>query len=187
MEGKTTYFDRPGQENTDAVFEIVRRRADELGIDTILVASTVGGTAIKAVGALKGLKVVIVTHNAGFKEPNGQEFTEEARRTCVAAGAKILTTTHAFAGVDRAMRKQFNTYMLGETIANTLRIFGQGTKVCCEIALMAADAGLARTGEEVIAVGGTGRGADTAIVLSPVNADEFFNLKVKEILCKPRQ
>jgi hypothetical protein len=68
----------------------------------------------------------------------------------------------------------------------TLRIFGEGTKVACEIALMAADAGLVRTDEPVIAVAGTGRGADTALVLRPANAQTSFDMRIMEILCKPR-
>jgi hypothetical protein len=84
------------------------------------------------------------------------------------------------------MRNKYNTYVIGDIIANTLRVFGQGVKVACEIALMAADAGLVRTDEDVISIAGTSRGADTAIVLRPVNTHNFFDLKVKEILCKPR-
>jgi len=75
---------------------------------------------------------------------------------------------------------------IGEIIAGVLRVFGQGMKVVCEIALMAADSGLVRVDEDIIAVGGTGGGADTAVVLRPVNGQNFFDLKVKEILCKPR-
>jgi len=97
----------------------------------------------------------------------------------------VLTTAHTFTGIGGAMRKKFNMYLLGDIIANTLRTFGQGMKVVCEIALMAADAGLVRTDEDIIAIAGTGRGADTAVVLRPVNAMDFFDLKVKEILCKP--
>jgi hypothetical protein len=59
-------------------------------------------------------------------------------------------------------------------------------KVCMEIALMAADAGLVAVGEPCIAIGGTGRGADTAVVLTPANAQSFFDLRVMEILAKPR-
>jgi hypothetical protein len=84
------------------------------------------------------------------------------------------------------MQKQFNTYEIGVTIANTLRLMGQGMKVVIEISVMAADAGLVRTDEDIIAIGGSGRGADTAVVLRPVNSNDFFDLKVKEILCKPR-
>lgn len=50
---------------------------------------------------------------------------------------------------------------------------------------MAADAGLVRTDEDVIAIAGAGRGVDTALVLRPVNSQDFFDLRVKEILCKP--
>ena len=97
----------------------------------------------------------------------------------------MLTTTHTFAGLSRAMRTQFNTYVIGDIVANTLRVFGEGMKVACEIAMMAADSGLVRTDEDVVSVAGTGRGADTAVVLTPVNSQNFFAMKVKEIICKP--
>jgi hypothetical protein len=186
MASKTVYFDKPGKENTDAVFQIARERAGELGIKTIIVASTTGETAAKAVSAFKGFKVIIVTHVMGSREPNVQPMSEENRRIVVAEGGVLVTAAHAFGSIDRAMRKSFNMMGLGETIASVLRVFGQGMKVVCEIPLMAADAGVVRTDEEVISIGGTGRGADTAVVLNPVNTTDFFNLKVKEILCKPR-
>ena len=184
-EEKICYFHDTGAENTVEVFSIAKLRAAELGIKTILVASTTGATAAEAVKFFTGMKVIVVTHAAGYKKPNTQEFTEENRRKVEAHDGILLTTAHAFAGLSRAMRKKFNMYLLGEDVANTLRIFGHGTKVACEIALMAADAGLVRTDEDVISIGGTGRGADTALVLKPVNSDDFFDLKVREILCKP--
>ncbi|MFC1957960.1 pyruvate kinase alpha/beta domain-containing protein [Chloroflexota bacterium] len=186
MEGRIVYFDNPGKENTEEVLSIVKRRAEELGIKTIIVASTVGGTAVRAAEVFKGMKVVVVTHNTGMQEPDTQEFTDENRQKAESKGAIILTATHVFSGMSAAMRKKFDMYLLGDIIASTLRTFGQGTKVVCEIAMMAADAGLARTDEDVIAIAGTGRGADTAVVLKPVNSKEFFDLKVREILCKPR-
>jgi hypothetical protein len=128
----------------------------------------------------------VVTHSTGFKEPNYQELTEENRRAIEAAGAKVLTCQHAFGGVGRAVRKKLGTYEVNEIMAYTLRIFGEGTKVACEIALMAADAGLVRTDEPAIAIAGTGRGADTALVLRPANAQTFFDMRIMEILCKPR-
>ncbi len=185
MELKTVYFTNPGRENTEQVLRIARRRAEELGINTILVASTRGDTAVKAMEVLQELRVIAVTHVSGFRAPNSQEFTEENRQIVESKGGIVLTTTHTFGGVSRAMRKQFNTYVIGDIIANTLRIFGQGMKVVCEITLMAADSGLVRTDEDVIAIAGTGKGADTAVVLRPVNAERFFDLKVREILCKP--
>ena len=185
MELKTTYFEKPGKENTEEVLRIARQRAEELGIKTIVVASTAGDTAVKAMDALPGLKVIVVTHVAGMRSPNTQQFTEESRKIVESKGGIVLTTTHLFSGLSRAMRTKYNTYIIGDIVANTLRIFGEGMKVVCEIAVMAADGGLVRTDEDVIAIGGTGRGADTAVVLRPVNSNDFFNLKIKEILCKP--
>ena len=185
MELKTVYFEKPSEENTETVLRIARQRAEELGIKTILVASTEGTTAVKAMEAFKGLRVIAVTHVAGFRAPNTQEFTEENRRIVESKGGIILTTAHTFAGASRAMRLKFHTYVVGDIIINTLYIFGQGMKVTCEIAMMAADSGLVRTDEDVIAIAGTNRGADTAIVFTPVNSDNFFDLRVKEILCKP--
>jgi len=185
MELETVYFENPGSENTEAVLRIARQRAEALGIKNILVASTKGDTAARAVDALQGLRVVAVTHVSGFREPNSQEFTEENRKIVETKGGVILTTAHTFSGVSRAMRKKFHTYVIGDIIANTLRVFGEGMKVVCEIAMMAADNGLVRTDEDVISIAGTGRGADTAVVLTPVNSHNFFDLKVKEILCKP--
>ena len=185
MEAKTVYFDKPGSENTEAVLRIAIQRAEELGIETIVVASTTGDTAVKAMDALGRFKVIAVSHVTGFQGPDIQEFTEENKKIVESKGGVILTTAHAFGGISRAMRNKHNMYLLGEIIADTLRIFGEGMKVTCEITLMVADAGLVRTDEEVIAIAGTGRGADTAIVLKPVNTHHFFDLKVREILCKP--
>ena len=185
MEAKIVYFDEPGKENTDEVLRLAKRRAEELGIKTILVASTTGNTALKAMEVFKGARIVAVSHFTGMREPNTQDFTEENRQKVLSVGGAVLTATHLFSGLGRAMRKKFKMYLFEETVANTLRIFGQGMKVVCEIALMAADAGLVRTDEDIIVIGGTGRGADTAVVLRPVNSEDFFDLKVREILCKP--
>lgn len=195
MEGKIVYFDNPGRENTEEVFRIVKRRATELGIKTIVVASTTGSTAVKAVESLHGFKIVIVTHSTGFREPNTQEFTQENRKIVEDKGAAILITTLTFGGLSRAMRQSSipqatTTYVIGDIVAAALRIFGQGMKVACEIATMAADAGLVRTDEDIISIAGTGsakagRGADLAVVLRPANAQFFFETRVKEILCKP--
>jgi hypothetical protein len=185
MEARIVYFAKPGKENTDEVLRLARRRAEELGIKSILVASTTGDTALKAMEVFKGARVVAVSHFTGMTGPNTQEFTEENRRKVLDAGGAVLTATHTFSGLGRAMRKKFKMYLFEETVANTLRLFGQGMKVVCEITLMAADAGLVRTDEDIIVIGGTGRGADTAVVLRPVNSEDFFDLKVREILCKP--
>ena len=178
------YFEKPGRANTDAVVEAVCRRAEELGIGHLVVASNTGWTAEKFLN--RGLKVVCVTHHVGYKAPGEDEMEPEARKKLREAGVEVLTTTHLLAGVDRALRMKFEGLYPAEIMANTLKIFGQGVKVCVEVASMALDAGLIPYGEEIIAVGGTGRGADAACVLVPHHASSFFETQVKEIICKPR-
>jgi hypothetical protein len=180
-----TYFSRPGSDNTTRTLELARARAEVLGIRKILVATTSGATGLLAAQMLQGLEVIVVTHSVGFHAPDTQELSAENRAAIEAAGATILTCQHAFGGVGRAVRKKLGTYEVDEIMAFTLRTFGEGIKVVAEMCLMAADAGLVRTDEAVIAIAGTGRGADTAAVLKPANAQAFFDLRFLEIICMP--
>lgn len=180
------YFLKPGPANTGAVLEAVARRAKELSIDRVIVATCSGRTAFEARKSLDpSLKIIAVTHVTGFNEPNVQELSEEDRRALQAQGVEILTCAHAFGGVGRGVRNKVGTYQVDEVMAYTLRIFGQGMKVAVEIALMAADAGLVRTDGDVISIGGMGKGADTALVLRPATSSHLFDLRVREVICKP--
>jgi hypothetical protein len=182
---KTTYFSEQGKAATQRTLELAHERAKALGIEQVIVATTGGETAARAVQLMKGMHVIAVTHSTGFRGPDIQDLTAENRAAIEAGGGTILTCQHALGGVNRAVRKKLNTYQLDEIIAFTLRIFGQGIKVVAEMALMAADAGLVRTDTPVMAVAGSGRGADTAAVLLPTNAQTFFDLKIVEIVCRP--
>jgi hypothetical protein len=183
---QTLYFQEPGKINTERTLQIALKRVQELGINQIVIASTGGETALTAMEVFKDYNPIIVTHSTGFNNPNEQEMPDEVRKNLEDMGAVVLTCLHSFGGIGRAVRKKMKTYQLDDIIAGTLRVFGEGTKVACEITLMAADAGLINTEKEVIAIAGTGRGADTALVLKPANTQSFFDLKIKEILCKPR-
>ena len=185
-EASIVYFDSVGADNTDETLKLAKVRASELGIERIVVATTKGDTAVKAAKEFKDYKVVVVTHTTGFLAPGEQELTPENRQKIEKLGVQIFTGTHAFGGVSVAARKTFATYVLGDFMANTLRVFGQGMKVAIEVTMMAADAGLVSPDEEIIAIAGTGRGADTAIVVKPAHAHDAFALRVKEIICKPR-
>ena len=190
MERKIHYFEKPGgNENTVRTLALAKERADELHIKTVLVATTEGSSGARAVDVFQGFKVIVVTHVEGFLEPNTQELTAENRKTIESKGGIILTTTHALGGIQRALAAAMPpppSHAIGDVAAMTLRMFGQGMKVACEIAAMAADAGLVRTDEEVVSIGGTGRGSDTAVIIQPSYVHRFFQLKVKEIICKPR-
>ena len=129
--------------------------------------------------------MIVVSHSAGFREANKLELTDENRRKIEEHAGKILTATHAFGGVNRAIRRKFNTYQVDEIIASTLKIFGQGIKVVIEIALMAADDGLVRTDTPVLCIAGTNSGADTAVVLIPAYSHTFFDIGILDIICLP--
>lgn len=177
------YFEKPGSDNTSNVVRLVLKRAQELGVSTLIIASNSGVTAELFLD--QGFNVVCVTHHVGFAGPGVDEMDKEHRKSLEERGAKVLTTTHLFAGVDRALRIQNGGLYPGEIVAHTLRLFGQGIKVGIECSVMALDAGLIEFGEKVIAVAGTGRGADSAIVLTPNHSNYFFKTKVHEIICKP--
>ena len=187
VERKTVYFDSAGRHNTDVVLKLAKEYAKAEGISDIVVASTIGETGAKAAQMFKGFNVVVVTHHVGFRELGVNELKEEFRQQISGNGAKILTATHALSSAERAVRKRFGTLQPLELIANALRLMGEGTKVCVEIVIMAADAGLIPVDKDVIAIGGTGRGADTAMVIKPANASKFFNMKIREIIAKPRE
>ncbi|KYH39497.1 MAG: hypothetical protein AYL32_015960 [Candidatus Bathyarchaeota archaeon B26-2] len=180
------YFDRPGEGNTDEVLRLAKRRAEELGVKEIVVASTRGETGVKAVKIFKGFNVVVVTHHTGFRKPGYQELTDENRRLIEEHGGKVFTGTHAFMNVERAILSKLGTAYPTEIIAHTLRLFGEGMKVAVEIVAMAADAGLIPVDRDVIAIAGTGRGADTAIVIRPANSKNLFDMTIREIIAKPR-
>ena len=180
------YFHKPGGKNTKGVLEAVAKRANELSIGKVLIATVSGRTAFEALKVLdKDINIIAVTHVTGYAKPDIQELDEKDRRELESHGVKVLTCQHAFGGVGRGVRNKLDTYQVDEIMAHTLRVFGQGVKVAIEVTLMAADAGLVRTDEDVISVGGSAQGVDSALVLKPANSARFFDLKVREVICKP--
>lgn len=179
------FWDKCGEENTKETISLAVKRVKELGIKRIVVASNTGKTALACSEVFDG-EIICVTHHVGFLEPGLDEMSEEQRKLLTAKGVKLLTTTHLMAGLDRAVRNKFGGLYPAELIASSLRMLGQGVKVCVEIASMALDAGLVPYGEEIITIGGTVSGADTAVVILPAHSNNFFDTKVKEIICKPR-
>jgi hypothetical protein len=193
MEATIFYFEEIKKENTEHTFSLALKRGKELGIKTFVVASTTGWTGVQAMKAFEGMKLIVVSHAYGSMQPNTWAFKPENLEQLKAKGIPMVTAAHAFGGITRAMGQMKNTampttYVIGDIVANTLRMFGQGMKVCCEIACMAADAGQVRCDEDIIAIGGSGRvgGADVAVVLTPANSHRLFETKIKEIICKPR-
>ena len=185
IECRITYFEQPGRQNTDLTLKLAKERAEQLGIKNIVVASYTGFVGIKASEIFKGYNLVVVAGVVGFREPNAHRLLPENRSIIEKNGGKILFATHAFGTLGRAVNRRFNTIQVDEIIAHVLRLFGAGVKVACEVTCMAADAGLIRTDEDAIGIGGSGGGADAALVLKPTNTHTFFDIRIKEIICKP--
>ena len=186
MKVETYYFDELSQADTQKVLSLVSEfLAANPSIEHIIVASTEGTTGLEAAQQFKKKSVIVVSHQSGFAAPNKNELKDEQREKIINEGARILTATHAFAGVARGIRVELGGWQATEIIAAAFRTFGQGTKVCAEIAMMAADAGLVPTDRDVVCIAGTGRGADTAWVVQPANTHAFPRLRMKACLCKP--
>lgn len=188
MEKTICYFDRPGPENTDEAIREARKRVEELGIKHLVVASNSGETGVKVHESFKdlGVNLVVVTLHAGrwpvyrAPDPLKLEILKES-------GAKVLTCTHALLGnVEMAIRERFGGLQPSEIIAQTYYTISQGMKVAVEIALMAADADLIPVTEEVIAIAGTGRGADMVAIIKPSYTNKFFDVEIREIVAMPR-
>ncbi len=180
-----THFDKAGRENTDQTLGMAVARARELGIKEVVVATSKGDTAKKAIELSAGMRVVAVTYHCGLKEPFKNVLPAAVKSDLEQKGATVVVASHALSGIERSVAAKHSGVYPLLLMADTLRLFGQGTKVAVEIAVMAADAG-ALSGEDVVAVGGTGRGADTALVIKPAHQNNFFDLRIREIICKPR-
>ncbi|UCD56734.1 MAG: hypothetical protein JSV16_13025 [Candidatus Hydrogenedentota bacterium] len=188
MQRTVDYFEKSGPQNTARCLEIAKQAVLE-GITHVVVATTWGdtGAAIAETLAGTGANVVAVTHSAGFKSPNDTELSGSNRARILEAGGKIYTGTILTHSIETSLATQFQGVYPTTLIALTLRRLGQGIKVVCEIVMEACDAGLIPEKEEVLAVAGTGRGADTVAILRSAASKRFHELKVLEILAKPRE
>jgi hypothetical protein len=186
MKYEICYWDKPGKRNTDKTIDAALKRAHVLSIKHIVIASCSGATTKKLLKKRKNINIVSVSHQAGFYTPGVCEMSKTTEEFLKKRGVAVYTGTHFFGGLGRAMRLKYGGLEPDELAANTLRIFGHGVKVAIEIAIMALDAGLIPYDKEIISIGGTGEGADTAIVCLPRHGKEFFAFEVREIICKPR-
>jgi hypothetical protein len=180
MEEKIVYFEQPGIENTEMTLKLAFERAKARGIKKVVLASTRGDTARLAakLWAKSGIKIVVIPHQFGFM---GTEFAPELvtelekQGLVVHFGTMLFHTDHLYG---------MNTPTI---MANLLRTFCQGMKVCVEILFMATDGGHVDVGEQVVVVSGSGRGADTAVVAIAAPSTRLADLHIREIICKPLQ
>ena len=183
-----TYFDKQGDDYTDELIEVVKDKLNIYeNIKRVVIASSSGKSALKLREAIdEDIEIINVTHHMGFSADNESDISEEMIEKLEKVGVKTYIGAHAFSGAARGVTNKYGGYSPLDVVADTLRMFSHGVKVSAEISIMAADAGLIPVGEEIIAIGGRGHGVDTAVILTPVNAKDLFNLRIHEIIAMPR-
>jgi len=184
-----TYFEEQGNDYTDDLIKAVKDKLEASNdIKRILIASSTGESALKLYDALDDgdIEIINVTHHMGFKEDNVADISDEMIKKLENVGIKTYIGAHAFSGAARGVTNKYGGFSPLDVVADTLRMFCHGIKVSAEISIMAADAGLIPVGEKIIAIGGRGHGVDTAVILTPVNAKNLFDLKFHEIIAMPK-
>lgn len=163
MERTSTYFQQVGKENTDRVLELAGEAARGVGIRRLVLASTRGYTAERALALCPDLDIVAV----GIDRSS---FDREVMRRLEEKGWPVIFSREAQYTYPREMQVAF-------------RRFGQGTKVAVEVVVLAVMAGLVAEGDRVIGIGGSSAGADTALVITASYG--FPDVRIGEVLCKP--
>ena len=181
-------FKKTGLVNTEETLKIAVAYAKDHGCD-IVVATSTGDTVIKLKNIADAVgfenDIVAVTHVFGMHEKGVNDMKPETFDKLHSIGVKTVTAAHALSGAERGISTKFHGTYPAEIISAALRMFGQGTKVCVEIALMAADSGNITYGKPVVCIGGSSHGADTACVITPGYTACLLETKIHEILCKP--
>ncbi len=178
-------FEKIGPENTEETLALALQRAEELDTD-IVVASSKGDTALKLwemarQRGFKGKLVDVRLVNSGGKNPMPEEVAADLR----SKGVVLITAAHVLSGAERGISHAHGGIYPVELMADTLRMISRGVKVCVEIAVMALDAGEIPFEKPVVCIGGSGKGADSACVVTPSYAADILKTRVNEIICKP--
>jgi hypothetical protein len=200
MKRTTVVFEKGGEDHTEETLKIALAGAKERKIDTVLISTSTGGTGLKALEVFKGsgVKLVFVRHQTGYPKLGKQMMPPEVKAKLEKAGTIVTCTDVLTGGVDVGMGRQrpeketaleaslpFIVPPVNVIVANTLRLFSQGTKVCAEIAMMAADCDAVALDKPVVCVAGSHAGADTAMVVTPAASNRIRDLKLHEFLSKP--
>jgi hypothetical protein len=194
VNGFITYFQYCGEVNTDKALLAARERCKKLGLGKVVVASETGRSALRALNFFKNLDIVliVVTHYpASTWGPRGRipiglgrrEYSN-FRQELVKNGVRVVQGTRPCAPPSRSMGWEYPTPEA--IIDKTLEVFGAGTKIAIEAAIIATDSGEVNEGEEVISCAGTFKGLDTVLLVRPTYTMNFFkSFEIREIIARP--
>jgi hypothetical protein len=181
VEEKIVYFEKAGVINTEETLRLAAERAKARGIKQMVIASTRGDTARLAAERLAGTGIILTVIPHQYSGGREQRFPLELKESLEKQGHHVHFATSLFA------TENLYGSPVPRVMAFLLRTFSQGMKVCVEMILMAVDGGFVASGEQVIAVAGSGRGADTAVVAIAASSRNLPDLHITEIICKPLQ
>ncbi len=191
------YFERAGPLNTIPLIELIEERIPQGDIKEVIVPVTTGKTADLFTQHLANkIKIIPVSEDETLSACTRIGYTEggvweKLIQRYVGKEQKDIDST------DR--RKIFDLTFLPfcgekwELISEPFYIFGQGMKVAIEVSIAAVEAEKIGPYTTVAAVGGTGEGVDTAIIVKTSTQKEAFGrnpdkrLAVYEILAMPRE
>lgn len=188
------YFERPGPQNTDLVVEAVTKHIERSGIRDLVVASSTGRTALEFARALKDEARIVCVSDGPYRREMGFDWPcmdpkikeeLESLGTVILESAPYVLHGSLYDDSDPGIPSPIKVFR------DTLYAFGQGMKVAVEVVLCAVECGALEPYKDVIGVGGSGDGADTAVVLRSTfpgtvfSKDKCKRLEIKEVLAMP--
>lgn len=161
------YFTSPGERNTNATLKAVREWALKYHVSRVLVPSKSGLTAQKAYNLFKntGISLTVVGTDPTI-------FSSEILAQLRSSGVRVVFYKDV-------------PYAYPQDMKTAYRRMGEGFKVAVELGMIVACLDEGDDGD-VIALGGTKKGVDTALVIRPATSESFDQLEVREIIAKPR-
>jgi uncharacterized protein len=197
-----SYLAEPGPQHTGATLAAALNRAEELGLQHVVVATDSGRTARLALDAFgEDFSVVAVTNSEKLRLPIDKlhDYTEGFRRYREELRAKgveaipVGMTDEAMeelraqgAVVSRIDWARINKFVRRDI--NCLDCIGVAVRVALACAIWARLEEQVPVGADVVAIAGTGfggGGADTAIIVR--TASVWKNFRVLETILRPRE
>jgi hypothetical protein len=190
MKEKTViYLSKAGPKECPQCLAATVERARELKIRHAVAATTSGRTALELARAFMKAGVKCRVVGVGYAQNYADKWGHldpKIVRQAARLDVEFVRAGHAMGGINSAIHDRFGTLSPNKIVANTYYTIGHGFKVAVEVALIAADACAVPRGKEILALGGAGKGADTSLVILSKSSAEFFDLRVREIVCMPR-
>ncbi len=190
------------------VIQIARERAEKFGVRNVVVATNTGASAEHVLDVFGAGYVIIAAGNPASAHERGLVhhlgISDETKRRLEQKGIRVAFQDQSFAqkhydhsGASRCGTAELDARMRAPdgfpvltVVCNVLDWFGDGVRVCIEIAALAADAGVLPTDADCIAIARPGPMSNcphAAVVLRPARTDDLFrgSLRVKDIVLVP--